>query len=527
MIDIKYYNNNYIEIETLDSELYKKLKKYYTFEINKFAARNGPTWMKNSKPTICLIKKNRFLPYGLLDNLINYLIFNDYKFNISKNLVKNNNISEKTLLRFIDELNLPFAPYDHQIDGILKSIEKCRLILRSATSSGKSLILYILCILFTTLSKPHEKILLIVPNVQLVGQMFEDFCEYSQNNDKINIYKFVKMFHGGTNKIFDKKILISTFQTLIKQKSEFFEQFKYVFVDECHTAKCKSIMTIMNNCINANYRIGMTGSLYNKNEMLNNMTIMGLLGPIYKVIDAKELIDKKLASPINIKLELIKWGDVPYDYNIENEVKSIKESKHMNNDEKRKKIKAIKEDLYRKERIKIFNNKERFKIIYNLLKKEINNNVLIVFSEQYYGKKLKSDINKIFKDKNIFHVDGTVKNDNRDKLVKSMENSNNNIGIVSVGTFKQGISIKNLHYIIFAQVGKAQISLVQLLGRGMRLHDSKDEIVIYDIVDKLSYVNEYGKFVKKGYMQKHSEERIKIYKSEKHPYKINSTHNID
>ena len=526
MIEIKILNNNYIELNTLDNNLWRKIRKHYTFEISSFMVKSKYTWQRNKKPTVCLIKKNKYLPRGLYLDLIKFLKENNYKYRIDKEIYKRNKVSLPSIEKFTDTLLLPFKLHDHQIEAILVALINKRIVLKAATSSGKSLILYVLSMFFNKILKEDEKILIIVPTIQLVGQMYEDFCEYAQNNPNINIFNLVKMFHGGVKKIFNtQNILVSTYQTLNNLKPEFFEQFKYVIVDECHTSKARTIIKVMNQCINADYRIGVTGSVFlktNQDQMaeLNNKTIMGLLGPMKNIISARELIDKKLASDVEIKIKTIDWGKQPIDMEIEDKIQAIKECKHMNKQEKKSAIKSLKDSLYRKELAYIYNNKERDCIINDFIKNNIDKNTLIVFNRKAYGKKLKEHCEKLLPNFKIHHVDGSVKIDDRHELKRFFEESNNNIGIVSVGTFKQGISIKNLHYIVLLQVGKAAISLIQLIGRGMRLHDSKDKMIIFDIVDKLSYVDKYGRIKKKGYLYKHGAERIKIYKSEKHNLEI-------
>jgi len=53
--------------------------------------------------------------------------------------------------------------------------------------------------------------------------------------------------------------------------------------------------------------------------------------------------------------------------------------------------------------------------------------------------------------------------------------------------FSTGISIKNIHYIIFAAGGKSKIKTLQSIGRGLRVHENKDILTIIDLVDELIY----------------------------------------
>ena len=83
-----------------------------------------------------------------------------------------------------------------------------------------------------------------------------------------------------------------------------------------------------------------------------------------------------------------------------------------------------------------------------------------------------------------------------------MEQQKDIIIIAISKIFSTGINIKNLHYIVFAGGGKAKIKIVQSIGRGLRLHSDKKELIIFDIADNLRYG------------QRHIEQRLSLYDSE-------------
>ena len=71
------------------------------------------------------------------------------------------------------------------------------------------------------------------------------------------------------------------------------------------------------------------------------------------------------------------------------------------------------------------------------------------------------------------------------------------------GTFATGIDLKNVHHIIFVESTKAEITIRQAVGRGMRFLIGKNVVVIWDIIDDL-----------KGYSVKHSKTRQEIYEGQ-------------
>lgn len=123
--------------------------------------------------------------------------------------------------------NAPFEIREYQDRAVRAALKYHRGILLSCTSSGKSLMLY--NIIKSIRAQNYKKILLIVPNIMLVDQMFDDFKSYGWQQ----IEDEVERLGGGHEATFDCPVLISTWQSLQNKEEEFFEPFDGVFVDEC------------------------------------------------------------------------------------------------------------------------------------------------------------------------------------------------------------------------------------------------------------------------------------------------------
>jgi len=67
---------------------------------------------------------------------------------------------------------------------------------------------------------------------------------------------------------------------------------------------------------------------------------------------------------------------------------------------------------------------------------------------------------------------------------------------------------------IAASPSKSKIKVLQSIGRMLRLHESKDEAILYDIIDNLEYKSH------KNFTLNHFLERIKIYTQEKFSFKL-------
>ena len=105
----------------------------------------------------------------------------------------------------------------------------------------------------------------------------------------------------------------------------------------------------------------------------------------------------------------------------------------------------------------------------------------------------------------VYYIKGDVEIEERERVRQLMENHNDVIIIAISKIFSTGINIKNLHYIIFAGGGKAKIKIIQSIGRGLRLHNGKKDLIIIDIMDQLTYGIKHGEHRKTLY----NEEEIK------------------
>ena len=134
--------------------------------------------------------------------------------------------------------------------------ERCLLL--SPTGSGRLPIIYTLMRHFMNLT-PRVKVLVIVPTVGLVSQMFHDFIEYG--GEGWNARTHCHMLYSGKEKATRSRVVISTWQSLANMPEEFFQQFGTVFGDEAHLFKSKSLKQIMSRLTTCPYRIATTGTL--------------------------------------------------------------------------------------------------------------------------------------------------------------------------------------------------------------------------------------------------------------------------
>ena len=104
--------------------------------------------------------------------------------------------------------------------------------------------------------------LLIVPSVQLVLQMYDDFLDYQtmpagETTTAFSVVNDCLQVSAGKEKSdITKRIAISTWQSLnpilkAPYANEYFAQWGLVAVDECHGCKGKVLQNLLDRCVNA------------------------------------------------------------------------------------------------------------------------------------------------------------------------------------------------------------------------------------------------------------------------------------
>lgn len=397
----------------------------------------------------------------------------------------------------------PLTPRDYQLDALIKSIKFRRVLLESATNSGKSFIIYsILNWLFH-----HGKInaaLIVVPTVSLVHQMYGDFEDYAQNTG-FDVDEWVHKIHAGQKKWSDKPIIISTWQSIYEMEPEWFAQYDCIIGDEAHGAETKSMIGILESMKNCPYKIGMTGSLKSFEGSL--LTLQGLFGPRIKVIRAHEMIDRGYSTELNIQGIMMEYPTEECQALAKVQRDTVKELKESGQNS------AGTE--YRLEMEYIINHKGRDTFLKNLIRTRKGNTLVLYRYVKKHGLPLYQDIKQMVgDDRKVFFVSGDVDPKVRDQIRHITEKSDNAIIIASYKTFSTGINIKRLHNLILAFPTKAKIKIVQSLGRMLRKHKSKDVATVFDLCDDLQWKT------KVNYAKKHFLKRLQIYRDEKHKYKI-------
>lgn len=464
MIIINKENEVKLRVLCEDEKQARNLQNYFSFEppgikfSKKYKAAKG-AW---SGKVSLYDMYTGLIGYGLLSYVEKYCEDNgiDIQYNFEREY---NNIPIQDTLDFMDSLNMhtkgvPLEHRDYQIEAVNYACSVNRALIISPTASGKSSIIY--SIIRNYLDK-GDKILLIVPNVSLVLQMFKDFKDYSSENGW-NAEKNCGIVYANTERDYTKPIQIGTWQSFKDFDKDFFRDFDVVIGDEAHQFAAKMVSGILHNCVNAYARFGTTGTLKHgaqeKAKQLHSLQVQAHFGAIYRTISTREMIDQGFSVKLNFEAYLLKYPS------------------------------EDKQDVgttYQNELEWITSSKKRKNFIAKLVKR-LEGNVLILFNYvDRHGIPLYEGLKKYLKEKNVVYVSGMTKISERERITELFSTHDNVVATCSYGTFSTGINAPNIRHIVLVDPFKSRIRLFQSIGRSLRLYNGKEFATVHDIGDDL------------------------------------------
>ena len=376
---------------------------------------------------------------GLYPYILNWCDENNVSV-VDKTDIKDADVDDKKIDQFIEALKIPFTVRDYQKEAFAYSLRKHRCLLLSPTASGKSLIIYLM-VRFNLIRcvDKNDKILIVVPTTSLVEQLYKDFKDYGWNSSA-----HVHRIYQGHEKHSDKRVYISTWQSIYKMPKKWFEEFGCVIGDEAHLFKAVSLTKILTKLENCKYRIGLTGTL--DDSKTHKLVLEGLFGAVNKVISTKTLQDNKQLADLKIYCLVLQHDNMSKDF--------------------------LKDKSYQEEMDFLVSNEIRNKYIRNLCLSLEGNSLCLFQYVEKHGTILKKLIEDKNENKKVFFVYGGVDTEERERIRAITEKSDNSIIIASYGTFSTGINIRNLHNIVFSSPSKSRIRNLQTIVLGGRLKDT-------------------------------------------------------
>lgn len=424
----------------------------------------------------------RMIYNGLLYKIHKFCKERGYSLDVDPSLTTFNEYTAEQIEDYFNKFvkTNEFELRDYQVNSIVECLNYKRKTLLSPTSSGKSLVIFMIARILNELGL---KTLIVATSKGLVEQMKDDFISYT--DDELDIH----CVYGGKDKHQEADFTVSTWQTAYKMEPEWFDKFDVVIGDEVHTYKAMALKTLMEKTHKSFYKFGFTGTL--DDSISNKLSIQGLFGPVVKFVSTMDLVEAGYIARPTVYAIVLEYG---------------KESK-----DKIKKFKKVdgkwKKATYQEEIDFIIAHQKRNEYLIKMLQKMKGNTLTLFQFVEKHGEILfdmMSDIPETY----IIH--GGKDLDYRKAAKQAMEDKDNVNLLASYGTFQQGESVKRVHNLVLGSPSKSKIRVLQSLGRGLRMADDKKTVKVVDLVDDLD----------KNYAVEHFKKRYEYYLKEGFEVKI-------
>ena len=237
----------------------------------------------------------------------------------------------------------------------------------------------------------------------------------------------------------DVKVSVDKHNARRKKVVATLEQFEFVILEEAHEAGSNSFYDVMRQCRNAHYRLSLTATPFMKDGEESNMRLMACSGPIGIRVSEKMLIDSGiLAKPFFKYVKPIKPSNL---YNLTAWQRAYK-------------LGIVESDARNRH------------IVWEATRaKDAGLPVMTLVVHKAHGKVLE----KLMKEAGIeaVFIDGSSKQVQRQSALNKLGSGEIDVLIGSI-ILDVGVDVPSVGMIILAGGGKAEVSLRQRVGRGLR-----------------------------------------------------------
>jgi len=487
---IEHIDESYVRLHTTTSVL-EELKDTFSFYVPNY--KFHPKYKAGFwDGRISLINwKDKTILKGLLPDVAEFCQNRQYELTIDPDVISNVSeftINESQVLDFYKRIGGPYVPHESQILGFQHCVNNGRSIILAPTSNGKSYTIHGLCAFY---AKQKKRVLIVIDRSQLVEQLRENIRDEYLGGQLMNIHTVY-----DKHPIEDTDIHITTWQSCYENDAKWFRQFDVLMADEVHKFKADSLKTLIAKCGHISVRHGFTATLDNDSKC-DRLMLIGMFGTPLRVSTTKKDIEAGISAKPTVYAIVLKYK--PED------IRRIYREFGEKVDGKYYKLDFNNEVKY------LENNYERNHFIAEL-EKRLKGNTLITFKREEHGLNI---LNEVQKNKpQAYFANGTVAIKKRLEISKLIDQMKDATAVVSLGTFSTGISIRNINNIINACQIKSKITVPQLIGRGLRISETKSTVDVYDLGDDLS-VNG-----KANATYRHFQERLQMYAEEGFDIKI-------
>jgi len=426
-------DRKYCDIDKKHKELFKKCLEYDSV----FYIQGQYSNKRKSNKAYLINRDGSFLT-GLLPRVTGYLKKKSIKFKI---INRDKEVFKKEKDPFLNGLDYKNEQTLLQLGAVEKAIKLQRGIIKLPTGTGKTVVSLLLMSAY-----PSARILFLCHTIDLLYQTVEELKKYG--------FKNIKIIGAGKKEEYlhlDNCIVVSIDKSFIKQ-TDYDLFFDIVVNDECHHSNSEKsyFAQILQNCY-APIKIGLSATPHTEGK--KQLVQEGILGPIIAELTVTEAVKQGILLPI--KLNLI---PVPVNKEFDDYKASFKST-------------------YQKV---IIEGKVRNKLIVEESLKF--GTCLIMIKDIKHGENIYQMFKKVHPEVKVKFVRGKVKGEERVKIKKQLNDKELDV-VIATSVWKEGVNIPTLNHVINACGYKSEIPALQMLGRGSRKAEGKDQLVLTDFID--------------------------------------------
>lgn len=389
-------------------------------------------YTNNINKHIFMYKRNQnklILPFGCLSRI--WKLIKDYPYEVKFKAKRIYPVNSITL-------------YDYQEKAVKKLLEAKNGILISAAGSGKT------TIMLDVISKLGYKALWINNKKDLLDQA------YNRAKGNISNVSFGRITEG---KIDIGDITFATIQTLSNIDLEKYkDEWAVIVVDECHQCcgtptKITQFSKVISQ-LAARFKFGCTATLHRSDKL--EKTCKDLLGDVVYEVPTSDIANKIIKAEIQPVTTNYKASNL-----IRNADGTIGSFAQFVND--------------------ICENEERNEIIINHLKENEGKHCLVLSDRVSHLKTLQAKYGKgVLIDSSMV---SKTKKEERRKILQDMRNGTEKVLFATYSLAKEGLDIPILDRLFLTTPKKDLTVVIQSVGRIERIHEGKNDPLVYDFID--------------------------------------------
>jgi len=379
----------------------------------------------------------------------------------------------------------------YQREAIFSGYEYKNALIQAATNAGKSAIIAGLIELLR-----QEKVLIIVHRMEIFWQlhgMIEDLTGKPVGQIKADLCEL------------DPEVNIAMILTLLNRVDDddeitrVYNESKVIMVDEAHHTQSATFQNVLRRSP-AVYRFGFSGTIQEADTHAGWLTRM-YIGDVIFNISNKELIEQGISAKPNITMHRINHV---IDYitliaRLKREMSDAGKIRDIDNvtwQERQMIYKPLYGKVFKKYVVE--NSIRNGIIVREVCETYKDRQTLIVVDYIDHGERLYKMIEEV--DRSVDFIHGS--SERRLPSLDAFREGKLRV-LISSNIIDEGIDISRIQVLFLAAGRKSRRQILQRIGRGLRRKEGENVVEILDFYDS------DGK-----YLEKHSKERVKIYKKE-------------